>query len=54
VETKESLMSKVVESMRQITTGIGPHKFEVVFEACIMDAANSLVGNYNVAEYNTC
>jgi hypothetical protein len=52
VETKESPMSKVVVPMPQVTTGIGEWESEVVFEAHIVNAVNSLVGNYNVVEHN--
>jgi hypothetical protein len=54
VERKESPLSKVVVSMPQITAAIRDQESEAKFVARIEDAANELVGLYNIAEHNAC
>jgi hypothetical protein len=52
VETKESPLSKVVVPMPQVDTVIGIEEFGAEFEARIRNAANLLVGKYNVVEHH--
>jgi hypothetical protein len=52
VEMKESPLSKVVVPMPQVATIIGVQESKAEFETRIVNAANLLVGNYNIAEYN--
>jgi hypothetical protein len=52
VETKETPLSKVVVPMPKVTPTIGAQESEAAFEKRIMNAANLLVGNYNIAEHN--
>jgi hypothetical protein len=52
METKESPLSKVVVPMPQVDTAIRTGESGAEFEARIMNAANLLVGNYNVVEHN--
>jgi hypothetical protein len=49
---KEMPLSKVVVSMPKFTPTIGVKESEAAFEMRIMNVANLLVGNYNVAEHN--
>jgi hypothetical protein len=51
VETKESPLLKVVAPVSQVDAAIGTEESGAKFEARIMNAANLLVGNYNVAEH---
>jgi hypothetical protein len=54
VERKESPFSKVVVLMLQITTTVsGGWESEAKFVVRIKDAANELVGQYNITEHNT-
>jgi hypothetical protein len=53
VKRKESPLLKVVVPMPQINTVIGADESGARFEARIINAANLLVGKYNVAEHNT-
>jgi hypothetical protein len=53
VGTKESPLSKVVVPMPQIDAAIKTEESRAEFEARIMNTANLLVGNYNVAEHNS-
>jgi hypothetical protein len=52
VEVKETPLSKVVLLMPQIDAAIGTKESRAEFEARIVNAANLLVGNYNIAECN--
>jgi hypothetical protein len=52
VETKESPLSKVVVPMPQINAAIGAEESRAEFEARMVNVANLLVGNYNVADHN--
>jgi hypothetical protein len=49
VETKETPLSKVVVLKSKVTPVIGMKDSEATFETHIINAANLLVGNYNVA-----
>jgi hypothetical protein len=51
VEMKVSPLSKVLVLMPQITATIGEWGSEAQFVVCIEDAANLLVGRYNIAEH---
>jgi hypothetical protein len=53
VERKESPLSKMMVSMPQITTTIREWESEAMFVARIENAANLLVGKYNIAEHKT-
>jgi hypothetical protein len=52
VGMKESPLSKVMVSMPQIIAAIGEWESEAKFVACVENAVNLLVGNYNIAEHN--
>jgi hypothetical protein len=52
VETKESPLSKVVVPMPQVTPIIRAQEPGAAFEAWIANAANLLVGNYNITKHN--
>jgi hypothetical protein len=52
VETKESPLSKVIVPTPRITTTIGQWESEAKFVMQIQNAANELVGRYNIAEHN--
>jgi hypothetical protein len=51
-ETKETPLSKVVVPMPKVTPTIGAQELVVAFKKQIMNAANLLVGNYNIAKHN--
>jgi hypothetical protein len=53
VETKESLLSKVIVSVPQIGTAIGEPESGAKFVARIEKVTNELVGRYNIAEHMT-
>jgi hypothetical protein len=48
---KESPLSKVIVSMPRITTTIREQESEAKFVVRIVDAANELVGRYNIAQH---
>jgi hypothetical protein len=52
VEKKEAPLSKVMAPMLKVTPIIGRQESKAGFEARIVTATNSLVGNYNIMEYN--
>jgi hypothetical protein len=52
VETMECPMFRVMVLMPPVTTIIEAKEFGAAFEVRVMNAANLLVGNYNVAEHN--
>jgi hypothetical protein len=52
VETKESPLSKVIVSMPLITAALEEREYEAMFVARVENAANLLVGNYNIVEHN--
>jgi hypothetical protein len=52
VETKEMPLSKVVVLMPKVTPTIGAQESEAAYEKRIWNAANLLVGKYNIAEHN--
>jgi hypothetical protein len=52
VETKETPLLKVVVPRPKVTPVIGTKESEASFKMRIMNAANLLVGNYNVAGHN--
>jgi hypothetical protein len=51
VEKKESPLSKVIVPMPQIGTAIREREFGAKLVACVLKAANELVGQYNLAEH---
>jgi hypothetical protein len=52
VETKETTLTRVVVPMPKVTPSIGVKENESMFETRIVNAANLLVGKYNVVEQN--
>jgi hypothetical protein len=52
VETKETPLLRVIVPMPKVTLAIGAKEIESVFETWIVNAANLLVGKYNVVEHN--
>jgi hypothetical protein len=54
VERKGSPLSKVMAPMPQVNPVIGAQDLGAAFEARIANAANLLVGNYNITEHNIC
>jgi hypothetical protein len=52
VETKESLLSKVIVLMPRFTTAIGQRETESTFVERIEKAANELDGRYDITEHN--
>jgi hypothetical protein len=52
LETKEFSLSKVVVPMPLVDAVIGYEESRAKFEARIVNAANLLVDNYNIAEHN--
>jgi hypothetical protein len=49
---KERPLSKVMVPMPKVTPAIGAKETKATFETWIVNAANLLVGNYNVVEHN--
>jgi hypothetical protein len=54
VETKKSLLSKVVVPMPKVTPIIVEQEAGTAFEAQIAVAVNRLVGNYGVTKHAAC
>jgi hypothetical protein len=50
-ERKEAPLSKVLVLMPLVATAIRAQEPTVEFEACIVNAVNVLVGNYNIIEH---
>jgi hypothetical protein len=52
VEIKETPLSKVIVSMPRVNPIIGTKESGAAFETRIVQTANLLVSNYNIAEHN--
>jgi hypothetical protein len=52
VETKETPLLKIIVVMSKVMPTIGVQELEAAFEQRIMNAANLLVGNYNITKHN--
>jgi hypothetical protein len=52
VETREMPLTKVMVPMLKVTPTIGAQESEAAFDKRIVNAANLLVGNYNIIEHN--
>jgi hypothetical protein len=52
VETKEMPLLKIIVVMSKVMPTIGVQELEAAFEQRIMNAANLLVGNYNITKHN--